>query len=256
MRAGLIAVGLLAAFAQSASAQQTFTRAEVAKLSPQELATRVLGGVAQAGKAKELKFYVSPVAPTPPWLEQVEIDMPAVYLDVYSLCQSNRLIVNFAPLDPQAKDHMFDAAYDPPTRITTVDAIHRYAQSASPGCSTLPEAAYFDAASEGDAVQAMDAFMLFRAEAEKSNSAALSCADFVDMGFCKPGTVQAIRSFAAVISIQEERRKDASIARTVVLAIPQTDARAQTELWLTVEFKGGMKLAKGALRNVWGPPIP
>jgi hypothetical protein len=235
---------------------QTFTRAEVAKMSPQELASRVLGGVAKIGAAKELKFYVSPVAPTPPWLEQVAVDLPPTYLDDYALCQSNRLVVNFAPLDPDAKQHMFDARYDPPTQVTNVDAIHRFAQSQSPDCAKLPETAYFDAASGGQAVQALDAFKLFRAEAEKPGSAVVSCADFVAMDFCKPGVARAVRGFASVISIQEERRKDASIVRTIVLAIPQPDSRAATELWLTIAFKADMRLSRAELRNIWGPPIP
>ena len=69
MRAWTSALLLLASSADA----QTFTRAEVAKLSPQELAARVLGGVALQGNAKEIKTYISPVAPTPPWLEQAPL---------------------------------------------------------------------------------------------------------------------------------------------------------------------------------------
>ncbi|HEY1631645.1 MAG TPA: hypothetical protein VGF56_10025 [Rhizomicrobium sp.] len=244
MRAAILA---LLAFAAGAQAE-TFTRAEVAKMSPRELAARVLGGVAQLGAAKELKFYVSPVAPTPPWLEQVQIDLPPSYLSIYAICMTNRLVVDFAPLDPDAKQHMFDSRYDPPTQITNVETTHRYAEA--PNCPAVPETAYFTASSEGDALQALDGFRLFRKDTSRA-----TCVDFTGKWTC-PKDLSGITGFSGVISIQEERRKDASTIRTIVLSIPATDSRDSRELWLTLEFRKGVRLAHAELRNIWGPPIP
>jgi hypothetical protein len=240
-------------FATSAGAQ-TFTRAEVAKLSPQELATRVLGGVALLGSAKEIKTYISPVAPTPPWLERVAITLPPTYLADYSLCMSNDVVVDFAPLDPDAKQHMFDSTYDPPTKISRVDVRHRYAAAAS--CENIPDADFFAAQSDGAAEQAMDAFKMFRVEADKPGSAVIACRDLAKENFCKPDSAKNLTHFEQVLSIQEDRHQDASITRTVILSVSNAYGESKIELWLTVEFAKEVKLARAELRHLWADPIP
>jgi hypothetical protein len=239
-------------FVATGANAETFTRAEVAKLSPQELAVRVLGEVASLGSAEEIKTYISPAAPTPPWLERVAIALPPTYIDNYSLCMSNYFFVDFAPLAPDANQHMFDSTYDPPTRITRVDVQHRYA--AMPSCEKVTDADYFSAESDSDAATAMDAFKMFRAQI--TNNAVVSCSDFAGDNYCKPGIAAGVTRFESVLSIQEDRHKDVSITRTVVLSISNPYGESKTELWLTVEFAKDVKLVHAELRHLWADPIP
>lgn len=250
MRALTSALLLLATSAEA----QTFTRAEVAKLSPQELALRVLGGVAAQGNAKEIKTYVSPIAPTPPWLERVAITLPPTYLASSSLCVTNEISVAFTPLDPQASQHMFDSKYDPPTKISRVDVRHRYAEATS--CENVSDSDYFDADSDGAAIQAMDAFKMFRVEAEKPDSAAIVCRDLAKENFCKPDIAKSVTRFEQVLSVQEDRHANASITRTIVLSVSNPYGGSKTELWLTIEFAKDVKLARAELRHLWADPIP
>jgi len=246
MRAIVLALALLAAAAPA----QDLTRAEVAKLSPHDLAVRVLGDLAKDGTAKELKYYVSPVAPTPPWLEQVEVDFPVRWLDSPQLCEANRVVVDFAPHDPDARSHMFDGKYDPPVFVTDVANYFRFAPSTTRDCKAISDSAYFSATDTGQAEQALDAFKLFR-----KDTAHATCVDLTGDWTC-PKDLSGITAFSGVISVQDERKKDASITRTVVLAIPVEDSRDARELWLTVEFGKDVRLARAELRNIWGPPIP
>jgi hypothetical protein len=245
---------LLVILVSSASAQD-LTRAEVAKLSPHDLSVRVLGNLGETGKAKELKFYVSPVAPTPPWLEQVEIDFPPRWLDSRELCEENGLIVDFAPRDPDARSHMLDAKYDPPTFITDVANQYRFASSTTGDCKSIPDTAYFSAIDFGQAEQAVDAFKLFL-DAAANHSDKLVCVDYTTNKTCSNNSFAKLTKFSRVISVQDDVQPSGIDKREIVLELPSDGMMEQSELWLTVLFgRPGMTLERAELRNLWPPPV-
>jgi len=255
------AVTLLCTTASLAQPAQTFTRKQVLSLSPQELAARVLAAVAAKGTAKEHKVYISPVMPTPPWLETVLIDMPVTQEN--HLCSKPTLAVRFEPLDPEeAKKHLFDApsSYDPPTQVRSVDLATRYADSANEtdaACAALSDEKYFNAPDRFSALQAIDAFKLFRAESANPKSATqFTCADLPGDGACKAGWQKTATVFYDVISIQQETDKNAVHTRTLVLSPKPLDASSADELWLTVRFdEKGMHLTKAQYVVQWPPPV-
>ncbi|HEX3810807.1 MAG TPA: hypothetical protein VHW02_14025 [Rhizomicrobium sp.] len=248
----------------AAGGADTLTRSEIAKLSPSQLSARVLSMIAKQGIGSEIRTYISPMAPTPPWLYRAAIDMPPVYDKSFELCHSERLYVDFAPLDPTAQSHMWEEKYDPPVAVSQIDMAHQYADpghkdATDADCAALPKSSYFGATDISTAAQAMDMFKTFRTEAVKDKSATtFLCEDFPKTDACTKGqeTVRAISSFGYVISIQEERHADASISRTIILAVGTPDSTSKQELWLTYRFAKTNGLQKADLKVLWPDPIP
>lgn len=242
----------------AANDSTTLTRAELGKLTPQQLSARLLSMLAKQTMAAEIRTYVSPVTPTPPWLYRAEVDLPASYDASLKLCHIERLVVDFAPLDGQAAQaHMFDANYDVPVKISGVDMMHQFADPApSTDCAAIPKDNYFIATDIGSAAQAVDAFSMFREAVNKPGSKVLTCNDFTSGGSCKLDELKSVTRFESVLSLQEDRHQDASIARTIVLSVSNPYGEAKTELWLTVVFGKDVRLERAELRRLWADPIP
>ena len=233
---------LLVLLFTSASAQ-SITRAEVAKMSPHDLAVRVLGAVGETGEAKEVKLGHG--APRP-WVEQIEVDFPR-YGDGW-LCVTSQLIVNLAPRDPDKNWNIPDPSDDPPVFVTNVDSyFHRFAASTSRDCKAIPDSDYFSAVDYRQARQAADAFKLYR-NAVAANSHVLKCTDFTG-AVCSDSVFAEITKFCSVISIQNDRNN-----LTIVLKIaPTTQYRDARELWLSLTNE--MALSRAEVRDAEPSPV-
>lgn len=261
---GLAGACLILVSLPAAAEEATFTRKDVANLSSPELAAKVLAAVAQKSlSAKEQKFYISPVLPTPPWLERVVIAMPATYLTGWEMCRSSVLTVSFEPVADEAtrKARFFDQSFDPPATVSAIYDEQKFADAPSGAsdadCAGIAADKYFTASDNSSAAQAMAAFRLFRAEVSANpNSHALHCRVAVrGAGSCDrhAAVLSAMTGFTSVISRQDDTR-DGVITRTVVVSVESSDD-AKAELWLKVTF-GGPKVELTSAELVYLPPDP
>lgn len=230
---------------------QTLNRAQVKQMSSKELAARVLNDIAETSTAKELKFYISPVAPTPPWLERIAIDLPRKFRSDIPMCVASRVTASFAPQDPDARKHLLDAQYDPSTHMVSVGTENRYAKASKPDCEQLPEADYFEAASENEALAAIRAFDLFRANTDKAK-----CVDRTGENRCREVHPKDVTAFSRVMACLDDTQSDGTILRTIVLGLPRDSAYERRELWIHLRLnQNGTALRTTEMRILHGGPV-
>ena len=259
-----VCIALLGTTSAAGEPVTTFTRAEIRALPPKEMAASILQGVAQTSvSSEEIKYYISPVAPTPPWLERVRLEMPSYSEKNFHVCRIDQLWVTFKPVDEaEANKHILDQqTYDPPTEIRNLYTEHLYANAGSgdssdAACRAIPKTDYFFAQNDPDAEEALRAFRLFR-DGMVSNGPGItfSCrteAPHLDKD-CEGSEkwLRHIASFSRVLSATNNK----NFKRVMALEVSGPIQGLVYELRLTTSFADGHETLTNAELIVWHPPV-
>ena len=203
----------------------TFTRAEIAGMSNEQLAARALAAIAADARSARGEASSDPLTRPPPWVSRIYVELSPRIEPALCRHQSLRLSLQPVHFEPA---RLADPSYDPPAAISDVELQTRYADP-GPDASNCPNrngTDYFSAPDAYAAVTAIRAFRLFRRAVATGTLGTVSCRNEHSGLSCRTaraGLPDVVR-FYEVLWMDDQM---------VVLAIGRA-----TQLRLTLDYRG------------------